>query len=145
MKIDLLRISSLLLRWSARIVGLLILAFVILHILGEGIPKELFSKPGEALLTLSFVTSLLGFAILWRWEFAGGLLVAIGISSFYLIHFKITGDLPGGWVFPSLLITGILALISWGLNRKLHKRMTHTSAQANKTSSENRLALEDYS
>ena len=38
------------LRWIARVIGALILAFVLLHLLGEGLPNAEVVTPGEGLL-----------------------------------------------------------------------------------------------
>lgn len=98
-------------RWTARVLGLLLVALVLAIIIGEGFdPTKL---QGVRLFTsAAFLSALIGMVLLWRWETIGGAIVIAGMLAFYAIHFAASGRLPGGWVFPLCFLPGILALLS---------------------------------
>lgn len=106
------------LRWTARTIGAMILAFVLLHLISEGLPKVGRIALLEGLLWAGFVLSLVGFALLWKWELVGGVVVLSGIVLFYAMSFAISGKFPDGWVFPLFFLPGILSIVSWSIDRR---------------------------
>lgn len=101
------------LRWTARIVGTLILAFVLLHVIGGGLPNVDNIAPREWLVWGGFVLSLVGFALLWKWELTGGIVAMGGIALFYAVNYALSGKFPGGWVFPLFFLPGLLSIVCW--------------------------------
>ncbi len=105
------------LRWAARILGLLLAGLVLLITTGEGIdPSELTLTTG--LMSVAFFAAIAGMLVLWRWELIGGMMVLVGMMVFYVINFAVSGKLPSGWVFPLCFMPGILALTCWRLTKR---------------------------
>jgi hypothetical protein len=110
-------------RWVARFSALALAGLVLFFAIGQGFnPFKL--KPTELALTVPFGACWVGFCLGWRWEGWGGLLVVAGVSSFYLVHFAVTGfgHFPRGWAVPALAGPGVLFLLCWFWRR----RMTHS-------------------
>ena len=65
-------------RWIARVIGIVLVGFVLLLAIGEGVPNP-FSHP--FLITIGFFALtlvLLGILVAWRWEFPGGIMSLAG-------------------------------------------------------------------
>ncbi|NOZ39800.1 MAG: hypothetical protein GXP24_06190 [Planctomycetes bacterium] len=106
------------LRWTARVIGSSILAFVLVHLVSEGLPKIGDIAPGEWLLWTGFLLSLIGFALLWKWELTGGIVALAGIALFYVMNFALSGKFPGGWVFPIFFVPGVFSIVCWLTDRR---------------------------
>ena len=106
------------LRWTARVIGGLILAFVVLHGISGGLPNVGGLAPGDGLLWVGFTLSLVGFALLWKWELTGGIVALGGIALFYAVHLILSGKFPGGWVFPLFFLPGCLSILCWLTERR---------------------------
>lgn len=91
--------------WAARIIGVGLLALYLVFILGEGAP------PVRA-QTAAMYTALLGIALAWHYEAAGGILTLAGAAWFYGLNHASSGRWPGGWVFPLFWAAGALFLLS---------------------------------
>jgi len=102
-----------LLRWTARVVGTLILAFVLLNLISGGLPNVANIAPGEWLLWGGFVLSLVGYVLLWKWELIGGIVALGGIVLFYAVNFALSRKFPGGWVIPLFFLPGFLSIVCW--------------------------------
>ena len=107
-----------LLRWIARVIGVLILAFVLLNLIGGGPPDVQNIAPVEWLLWGGFTLALVGFALLWKWELTGGIVALGGIGLFYAANLALSGKLPGGWVFPLFFLPGLLSITCWLAERR---------------------------
>lgn len=102
--------------WAARLLGLMLAILVLLFIVGEGFdPRLLTSSTG--LMFVAFFTSVIGMLVLWRSRLFGGLIVTGGMAAFFATNFAISGQFPGGWVFPLCFVPGVLALTSWAVTR----------------------------
>lgn len=104
------------LRWFARIVGMLLAAFVFLLAVGEGLnPAKLTLE--ESLMMLGFLATWVGFILGWKWEGIGGVLVIAGLAWHCLFEYVFRGTLfLGFWVaLPAL--PGVLFLIYWWRTR----------------------------
>lgn len=104
------------LRWSARIIGALLVGLVLLFALGEGVRFRDFDAVTGSMAVV-FLVALAGMVVLWRWELIGGVMVLVGMGGFYAIDFLASGDLPSGWVLPVCFVPGVLALVSWAVRR----------------------------
>ena len=99
-------------RWLARITGLLIVGFISLFMIGEGM-NVLEMLPIERMIAGSLLFAMLGMIVLWKWEGIGGLMVLLGMASFYLLGFLLFASFPGGWVLPLCFLPGVFAILSW--------------------------------
>ena len=140
-------------RWSARILGLIIAGFFLLMFIGESLqsnslPKALepFAAIGLALMGIYIVGMLLAL----KWERVGVFLGMAALGGFYVILFLglLPGNVSGGFSIKGILnpffivfwLPFLLYLLCWGLER--HERRnemkinTKTTAQTAKNSSE---------
>ena len=104
-------------RWMARIGGLLIVGLILFFLIGEGFdPTKLNGM--ELAMSAALATALLGMVALWRWECVGGAFAVGGMLAFYFINLAASGRFPGGFVFPLFFVPGILALARWWLDER---------------------------
>lgn len=104
------------LRWIARIMGLTLAVIVGLFAVCAGFdPRQLNFT--TCVMTMAFFGAVVGMLVLWRWERIGGLIVLVGMASFYAINFVAARKWPGGWVLPLCFLPGILALLSCAMTR----------------------------
>ena len=108
------KISAAACRWTARLLGALLVIMIIVIAIGEGMPNP-FTQPFDVQLGFFALTLIvLGILVGWRWELAGGVLSLAGWCLFFgsVIGIKRLN------VFVSLLaLPGILYLISARLRR----------------------------
>lgn len=94
-------------RWTARILGTLILLLLATLAIGEGIhPSRMFESFGVALLTVAMLTMLLGQIVAWRWEGIGAGLILGSFALFSIVNHGVSLNI----VFGPWLLTGILYL-----------------------------------
>jgi hypothetical protein len=102
--------SATLCRWTARILGVLLLSVVVLLAIGEGMPNPL-TQPGRVQVGfLALALLLVGILVGWRWELAGGLM---SLAGWFIFVFAVCG-LPRGinpFMF-ALALPGALYLAS---------------------------------
>ena len=101
-------------RWTARVVGTLLVIFAVVIAIGEGMPNPFTQPPVVQIGFLALAMILIGILAGWRWELAGGVLSLAGWCLFFasVIGVKRLN------VFVSLLaLPGILYLISAWLRR----------------------------
>ncbi len=103
------------LRWTARILGGLILVLVLLFFFGEGLPELSTLTAHESRLLFSMLLMLIGTAFAFKWELVGSLLIIFGYILFAFFNQKL---LPGP-VLPIFLFTGILFLITAVKTKKM--------------------------
>ncbi len=101
-------------RWTARILGTLLLLLVAAFAIGEGFPNPSKLTTTESLLMVAFVIMLLGIIVAWRWEGTGGALLLVGFASFWAVNIVATLRFwwPG-WVFALFGLVGLLFLSCW--------------------------------
>jgi len=103
------------LRWVARVTALVMVVFILLMFIGEGIADGfeglLTLTLREGLLMAAFVVVFLGLLLGWRWEVLGGVLVIGGTAAFYWLDFAYSGTLPRGPYFLLIAFPGLLYLI----------------------------------
>ena len=105
------KMTWLLLRGAARVIGALLVGAAVLFAVGEGIQFQSIGLATGSML-VAFLTALCGMLVLWRWQLVGGLLVLLGMTAFYTIEYATSGKLPSGWVLPACYVPGVLALMS---------------------------------
>lgn len=99
-------------RWSARIIGLILIIILGAVYIKEGRELKLaeLRLPEEA-MTISFFVALLGLLIGWVWEGLGGMLTIAGLVTFSIIDYRSTGEiLLNIWV---LGVPAVLFIIYW--------------------------------
>jgi len=99
-------------RWIARIMGLLIVGLFLLFMMGEGL-NPLRLNGIELPMSGALFLALAGMLLLWWWELLGGVMAVAGMIAFYSINFVASGRLPGGPVFPLCFVPGVLGLVCW--------------------------------
>jgi len=110
----------LILRWSARIIAILIAIFFLLMFLGEGIQNH--SPNAQALVARDYILLslkalyLIGLIIgLWR-EGLGGLISLVFMMTQIAIH---QTEGVGSAIFYYMLMPSILFILSWYFHRRL--------------------------
>ncbi len=106
------QIAQVALRWTARILGILLAGLVFLLAVGQGVRFQDFNLVTGSMM-VGLLVALTGMLHLWRSELIGGTMVLVGMVGFYAIDFLSSGDLPGGWLLPVCFLPGFLALASW--------------------------------
>lgn len=115
--------STIVLRWTARVLSLLSIAVILLFLIGEGFNPLRITATEWALLLCFPFTVMIGFVIAWRNEALGGLIAVGGLLGFYIIHAIVAaGHLPSGWAYLMFASPGFLFLLSAMLTRMLHQR-----------------------
>jgi hypothetical protein len=113
-------------RWSARSIGLLLGALILVILVGEG---GSFSNKSsmEWLMMALFLSATTGLFLGWRWEIPGGILTIASMGGFYLVNYWASGfsRWPGGWVFPLIYLPGFLYVLCALLEHWQSGRVTH--------------------
>lgn len=98
------------LRWTARIVGLLVVGLLMLFAVGEGFNPAMFTGFELGMLA-ALLMALAGMVLLWWREGIGGALTLGGMIAFFGLNLAATGKFPGGPVFPVCFLPGVLAVV----------------------------------
>ena len=87
------------LRWSARLLSVALIALFCVFLVGDGIPP--FSALSIRTMSLGFLllVSLAGLLIAFRAEALGGMMGLAGAAGFYLADFIASGSFPRGGYF----------------------------------------------
>jgi len=96
------------LRWTARILGTLLVLLVVVFLIGEGVPKPSMLTASEKLMCGSSVAMLLGLIVAWRWEGIGG---ALALSGYLFLGVL----MPPVMISPFMAggVAGCLYLFAW--------------------------------
>jgi hypothetical protein len=97
-------------RWMARIVGALLVVFIVCLAIGEGMPN-LFAQPATVQVGfLALAMMMTGILAGWRWELAGGIL---SLAGWCLFCVPIENTRRGlNWFCWALALPGALYLTS---------------------------------
>jgi hypothetical protein len=99
-------------RWTARTIGVGLLALIAILAIGEGGPNPMQVSLRENLLGAALLAMLVGQIVAWKWEGTRGLLVLGGFVLFAIVN-------PGVRLNQSLvvagpwLVTGLLYVVCW--------------------------------
>jgi hypothetical protein len=111
------KITLKVLRWTARILSLLLIGVFLIFAIGEGFTFWRFT-PKVLVLSLFFPFGVvIGMALGWWSELAGGLASVGSLLGFYGVHFLQTSDLPGG-MLPIFAIPGCLFILAGVVSRR---------------------------
>jgi hypothetical protein len=97
------------LRWTARAIGIGLMGLAVAFAIGEGAPNPLRGSIPERLLTLGLLTMIVGQLLAWKWEGIGALLILGGLCLFAVVNCGVSLNI----VFGAWLATGLLYLMSW--------------------------------
>jgi hypothetical protein len=107
-------------RWTARIVGTLLVSVMIIIAVGEGVPNPL-SQPVRVQIGLfALALILVGILAGWRWELSGGLISLSGWGLFVLIG--MTSPRGLNTFLTALALPGAL-LVASALLRRHHQKL----------------------
>lgn len=101
-------------RWTARILGTLLVILVLVIAIGEGVPNPFAFPLNIQLGFLALAMIVIGILAGWRWELSGGLLATAG---WCLFVGSVAGAKGPNLFFCLLALPGILYLASAGLRR----------------------------
>jgi len=105
------------LRWTGRILGILLFLLVLVFAIGEGAPNP-FTQPFPANVQFfAWGLCLIGFLVAWRWERIATGMILGGMAAFYILNYMEGGKFPGG-IFPLFFLPGVLFLVCWIFNNK---------------------------
>ncbi|HEV3201749.1 MAG TPA: hypothetical protein VGZ73_27820 [Bryobacteraceae bacterium] len=96
-------------RWTARIVGSLMVLFILTFVFGEGPPPLLRMTTREQLYALGMASLFLGLVVAWFREGWGGLISLLGWAFLAVLARRPAGDLP----FSIPAAAGLLHLLCW--------------------------------
>jgi len=101
------------LRWTARVMSVLMAGVVLLFAVGEGLNLSHFN--GRELVLFVFFPAgvCLGMVLAWRWEGLGGGITVASLAAFYLADRLMSSRFPGGFAFAALAAPGFLFLLCW--------------------------------
>lgn len=83
-------------RWTARILGTLLLLQIAVFAMGEGVPNPLNLSRRELLLFAALATMIVGQIAAFRWEGIGGLLILGGFAFFSIVNHRISLNIVFG-------------------------------------------------
>jgi hypothetical protein len=96
-------------RWTARILGTLMVLFLAAFVFGGGPPRFSQMTGWAQLYSLGMGSLFLGLILAWRWEGWGGLLSVLGWGFLAVL----TRRPPWGWVLAIPAAMGLLHLLCW--------------------------------
>ena len=108
------------LRWTARIVGGLVLITVVSIAIGECYPNPLTLKTGELVSSALMLAMILGIPVAWRWELVGGGMLVTGYVAFLAVESIARGKCAffSFTFFDLFLLLGLLNLSVWWLAKR---------------------------
>jgi hypothetical protein len=111
-------------RWTARIISILIISLFLLFFIGESVTEH--HPNAEPIAIINIVVGVLmigGLVVAWKWEFLGGLISVIGFIGVGIVNPR-SFTLPMMYLF---LLPAILFLICAWKSRSLRSADNETS------------------
>ena len=100
------------LKWIARVLGVIISVHMFLYIFGEGIPPFAEKSPREIILLIAFTVILIGLIVAWWQERIGSFIILSGTAGFWLFYTIYSGKFWIHWFFLIFPIIGVLFLLA---------------------------------
>ena len=115
-------------RWTARILGSLILLFILFflfaHLFGEEESGEGFRNTQEVIMFLFFpISTFLGLSLALKWEGLGGIITTLGIIGLFVLRPDL---IPKGLYIAAPIVPGILYIMYWLMTKK--SKPAHTKS-----------------
>jgi len=101
------------LRWSARMLSILVVGVLLLFAFGEGLHLSQFTARELVLFVFFPLGVCLGLALAWRWEGLGGGVTVASLAAFYLVHRLSSSGFPRGFALVAMAAPGFLFLVCW--------------------------------
>ena len=111
------------LRWTARILGLLFISIFLAFFIPDWLTKGRFPvDPDRIPMTIALFVSFLGLLIAWKWEGIGGLLALLSILAFGALGLQTRGR-PGGTILLCVmyLLPAVLFILVWRRMKTRHR------------------------
>ena len=114
------KLLTIICRWTARILGILLVVLMLAIAIGEGVPNPFTQPLAVQVGFLALALIVTGIIAGWRWEFFGGILSTAG---WFLFVGSVVGVKRLNLFISLLALPGILYLLS-ALSRRHNKRQT---------------------
>lgn len=108
------------LRWSARALGAALVALIVVFVMGEGIAHPPTGPWTVWVQLIAMLITCIALLAAWRWEIPGGAAAVGAMLLFYGVELAGSGRLPGGWVFPTMFLPGLL-FVFCGLREAMNR------------------------
>ncbi len=106
-------------RWTARMLSIVSIGFILLFIVGEGFSPTLI-RPTEWIGLLFFPVGIsIGMILAWWQEGIGGSITVGSLVMFYIFHFATASKFPNGWAWLVFTTPGFLFLLCWYRTRNV--------------------------
>jgi len=109
------RLSAAACRWTARILGALLVLIIVIIAIGEGMPNPLTQPVAVQVGFLALALVMIGILGGWRWELAGGTLSLFGWGLFVVAVMHPPRGL--NWFVGALALPGLLYVAAALLRR----------------------------
>ena len=122
-------------RWSARILGLIMAGFLMIMFIMESLEANPLSEPIEPIAAIGLVQMGIYVAAMFlalKWEYVGSCLGVVALGGFFIILFLglLPGNVSGGFsskgvlnpLFLALWLPILLYLLCWGLEKRGQER-----------------------
>jgi hypothetical protein len=106
-------------RWTARIIGTLLVLIIVLFAVGEGMPNPFTQPVSVQVGFLALALVVIGVLGAWRWELAGGTVSLVGWSLFVVAVMHPPRGL--NWFVGALALPGLL-YVAGALLRRYNDR-----------------------
>ncbi len=107
------------LRWTARIAGLLFIGIFLAFFIPDWLTKGGFPVERDRIpMTIALFMSFVGLLIAWKWEGIGGILAAVSVAAFAILGLQ-TPTGPGGIILLGVmyLLPAVLFIFCWRRKR----------------------------
>ena len=101
------------LRWSARVLSILVVGIVLLFAFGEGLNFSHFTARELVSFVFFPLGVCLGMVVAWRREGLGGGITVASLAAFYLADRLSSSGFPRGFAFAAFAAPGFLFLLCW--------------------------------
>ena len=102
------------LRWTARVIGGLVVLLIVGFAIGEGMPNPIHQPAVVNISFLALTIMSAGQVIAWWKEGLGGLLVLAGLAGFAMANHGIRMNA----VFAPMILTGAIYVFCWWFARE---------------------------
>ncbi len=114
------RISAGICRWTARIVGTLLVLVMLVISIGEGLPNPLTQPTWAQVIFLGLALIMIGILLGWRLELTGGNITLAGFCVGFVPLYN--SDRGMTWFYIALALPGVLYIVSAVLRRYTENR-----------------------
>ena len=102
---------NIILRWSARILSIIVVGILLVFAFGEGLNLSHFSARELLLFVFFPLGYCVGMVVAWWREGLGGGITVGSLAAFYLVDRLLSSSFPRGFAFVALALPGFLFLL----------------------------------